>query len=189
MLSALIGVYLWGWLGVVLVLAAAATAAIVAGGVWNRAGAALLATATTMALGLFAGPTLHETYVKQFGDKVDALVVDTAKHVNRKGTELWTCRVVDTSGTVQDLEDLQNCDGQYRRKQHVVLFTDPLGGLKPWIEATDDRSLDTLSLSATGGLFAVTTVTLFYAGMRRRSDAEMGAKKRRKYGPPQRSAA
>ncbi|MFG3202185.1 hypothetical protein [Streptomyces sp. NPDC048192] len=187
-LSALVGVYLWMWLGVVLMLAASATVAIVAGGVWNRAGAALLATATTMALGLFAGPTLHEAYVKQFGERVDALVVDTAKHVNGKGTELWVCRVVDTTGTVQDLADVQNCHGQFRRKQQVILFKDPLGGLKPWIEATDDRGLDTLSLSATGGLFAVTTATLLHAGTRRRSDADMDARKRRKYGPPRRSA-
>ncbi|MEV0977705.1 hypothetical protein [Streptomyces sp. NPDC049915] len=181
-LSAVIGLYLWVWLGIVLTLAAAAAAAIMAGGVWNRAGAAVLATATTMALGIFSGPTLQEAYGKQFGDKADALVVDTAKHVNSKGTELYLCRVVDTSGAVEDLDDVDNCRGQFKPRQHVVLFKDPLGGLDPWIEATDDRTLDTLSLSATGALFGVTTATLLYAGLRRRSNEEMDAKKRRRYG-------
>ncbi|MFF9815063.1 hypothetical protein [Streptomyces sp. NPDC014006] len=74
-------------------------------------------------LGVFSGPTLHEAYVKRFGDKVDALVVDTA-----------------------------------------------------------NRTPDTLSLSATGALFGVTTATLLHAGLRRRSNEEMHAKKLRRNG-------
>lgn len=83
----------------------------------------------------------------------------------------------------------ENCYGQFKPKQHVFLFKDPLGGLKPWIAATDDRGLDALDLSATGGLFTLTAGALFYAGMRRRSDGEMDAKKLRRRGSPRRSAA
>ncbi|MFF9351798.1 hypothetical protein [Streptomyces sp. NPDC014734] len=185
--STVLGLYLWFWAGVVLMMVAAATAAIMAGGIWHRAGAAVVATATTMALGFFAGPTLHEAYLKRFGDRADALVVDTSRTVNPKGTETDLCRVVDTSGTVQDLDETQNCYGQFEPGQHVVLFKDPVGGLKPWIEASNDRSPDVVSLSATGGLFATTVATLLHAGIRRRSGREQDARKLRAYGPPRRS--
>ncbi|WP_431045642.1 hypothetical protein ACQUSR_29310 [Streptomyces sp. P1-3] len=176
------------WIGAGIGLIAGAAAAIVAGGVWHRAGAATLAAVATFALGLFSGPTLYEAYAKRYGEKVDALVADTGNRVNAKGTELDVCRVVDTSGEVQDLSNQQNCHGQFKPKQHIILFKDPLGAFKPWAEATDDRGVDAVSLSATGGLLVVTTSTLFYAGMRRRSSQEMDAKKLRKYGPPRRSA-
>ncbi|MEU4892960.1 hypothetical protein AB0B12_17290 [Streptomyces sp. NPDC044780] len=156
------------WLGVLIVLGAAAAAAIVAGGLWHRAGAATLAAFATMALALFAGPALYELYVKQVGDRVDALVADTGTHTNHKGTELDVCRVVDTSGTVRDLSEQQNCQGQFRPEQHVVLFVDPLGALDPWVEATGERTVDGVGLGITAGLFAVTGSALFYAGQRRR---------------------
>ncbi|QKV93752.1 hypothetical protein HUT19_19970 [Streptomyces sp. NA02950] len=168
-------------------LIAGFTAPIVAGGVWNRAGAATLAAVTTFALGLFAGPTLYETYVKQYGEKSDALVADTAKYSTRRNNERNVCRVVDTSGKVQDLSEQQNCQGQFKPRQHIILYKDPLGVLEPWAEATDDRSFDAVDLSATGGLFTATAAALFYAGTRRRSDQEMDAKKLREYGPPRRS--
>ncbi|MEV6726813.1 hypothetical protein AB0M94_38550 [Streptomyces xanthochromogenes] len=189
LVGAVLGLYLSTWVAVVFAMCAAAMVAIVAGGLWHRAGAAVVATAATMALGLFVGPTVQQTYLKQFGQRADALVVDTAQHVNSKGTELDVCRVVDTSGAVRDLGNTENCYGQFKPKQHVFLFKDPLGGLKPWIAATDDRGLDALDLSATGGLFTLTAGALFYAGMRRRSDREMDAKKLRRRGSPRRSAA
>ncbi|TJZ57045.1 hypothetical protein FCH28_06125 [Streptomyces piniterrae] len=173
------------WVGVIITLGTAAAAAIVAGGIWNRSGAATIAAFAAMALSLFAGSNLYETYVKQVGERVDALVADTGKRVNLKGSELAVCRVVDTSGEVQDLSEQQNCHGQFTPRQHVILFKDPLGALDPWVEATDDRTLDGLGLGITGGLFAVTGAAMFYAGQRRRSDWDVAAKKRRKYGSPQ----
>lgn len=175
------GLYLGIWASVLVVLAAAAVAGMLAGGIWNRAGAALLAVAAVMGLGFFSGPTLHETYLKQFGDRTDALVADTAKRFNAKGRERAVCRVVDPSGTVTDLGERHNCYGQFTPGQHITLFKDPHGGLDPWAEATGDRGLDTVSLSATGGLFAVTASAVFYAGARRISDREKDAKKLRRY--------
>ncbi|MEU7370276.1 hypothetical protein AB0B92_32885 [Streptomyces hygroscopicus] len=156
------------WLGGVIVLGAAAAAAVVAGGIWHRAGAATLAACATVALALFAGPALYELYVKRAGDRVDALVADTGKRTNHKGTELDVCRVVDTSGKVRDLSEQQNCHGQFTPKQHVVLFVDPLDALDPWVEATDERAVDGAGLGITAGLFAVTGSALLYAGLRRR---------------------
>ncbi|MBJ3813112.1 hypothetical protein [Streptomyces flavofungini] len=183
-----IGLYLGIWASVVTVLAAAAVAGILVGGLWNRAGAALLAVAAVMGTGFFSGPTLHETYLKQFGERTDALVVDTAKRYNAKGHERDICRVVDTSGAVTDLGERQNCYGQFKSKQHITLFKDPHGGLDPWAEATRDRGLDTVSLSATGGMFAITVTAVFYAGARRRSGREMDARKVRKYARARRTA-
>jgi hypothetical protein len=93
------------WVGSVIVLGTAGAAAIVAGAVWNRAGAATLASIAVLALPFFAGPALYELYVKQVGERVDALVADTGERPNAKGTELGVCRVVDTSGEVQDLSE------------------------------------------------------------------------------------
>jgi hypothetical protein len=187
-LGAVLAQFLWEWLGIVIVVIAGFTAPIVAGGAWNRAGAATLVAVTTFALGLFAGPTLSETYVKQYGEKVDAFVADTAKYeTGRRHSERNVCRVVDTSGEVRDLAEQQNCHGQFKPRQHIVLYKDPLGVLEPWAEATDDRGFDAVSLGATGGLFTATAGALFYAGTRRRSDQEMNARKLRKYGPPRRS--
>ncbi|MFF7142046.1 hypothetical protein ACFZB5_12470 [Streptomyces nodosus] len=191
-LAAVVGAVLaqfpWQWFGIVIVVVAGFTAPIVAGAVWNRAGAATLAAVTTFALGLFAGPALVEAYVKQYGEKADVLVVDTAKYRNAgRNAERDVCRVLDTSGKVQDLTEQQNCHGQFEPGQHIVLYKDPLGILKPWADAADDRGFDAVSLGATGGLFTVTAATLFYAGTRRRSGREMDARKLRKYGPPRRS--
>ncbi|MGA4844624.1 hypothetical protein [Streptomyces sp. G45] len=176
-----LGLYAGVWLSVVVIMGAAATAGIVAGGVWHRAGAALLAVAAVMGLGFFSGPTLHEAYLKRFGDRVDALVVDTAERERVRGGDRDVCRVVDTSGEVRDLGERHNCYGQFEPRQHVVLFKDPGGGLDPWIEASGDRGLDVVSLSWTGGLFAGAVGALAYGGVRRRSDAEREAVKRRAY--------
>lgn len=155
------------WAPAAIALVASVVVAIVGGGLWHRAGAAVLAATTTLALGLFAGPTLYETYIKLYGDRVDALVADTDSRVNLR-IEQHVCRVVDTSGTIQDLSRGQNCRGQFQPRQHIVLFKDPLGFFDPWAEDRDDRSLDALSLSCVGGLFIIATSTLCYAGVRRR---------------------
>ena len=168
-----VGQYPYGtWVGVILTMGVAATAAIVAGGNWHRAGAATLASVAALVLPFFAGPAFYETYMKQFGDRVHAVVADTGVRQGvKKSTELSVCRVVDTSGAVSDLSEQQNCYGQFKSGQHVVLFKDPLGALDPWIEALPgDRTFDALTLEITAGLFVVTGAALFYAGQRRRTE-------------------
>ncbi|MGW5124832.1 hypothetical protein ACWEQ7_12390 [Streptomyces sp. NPDC004069] len=191
-LAAVVGAVLaqlpWQWFGIAVVVIAGFTAPIVAGAAWNRAGAATLAAVTTFALGLFAGPTLFETYVKRYGEKADVLVTDTATYRNAgRNSERDVCRIVDTTGKVQDLTEQQNCHGQFKPGQHIILYKDPLGIFRPWAEARDDRGSDTVSLGTTGALFTATAAALFYAGTRRRSGREMDARKLRKYGPPRRS--
>ncbi|MER7463426.1 hypothetical protein [Streptomyces sp. NPDC097981] len=156
------------WVGVLIVLAAAATGPIVAGSVWNRAGAATLVGFAVLALGLFAGSNLNETYMKQLGERAGAVVVEAGERVNAKGDVRHFCRVVDDSGSRAELGDIQNCHGQFATGRRVVLFKDRLAGLDPWIEATDDRAVDPVGLGITGGLYALTAATLFHAGHRRR---------------------
>lgn len=88
----------------------------------------------------------------------------------KRSTVLAVCRVVDTSGTVRDLSQQQNCYGQFKVGQEVVLFEDPQGALDPWIEALPGaRAPDALGLGITAGLFLTAGSALFYAGQRRRS--------------------
>ncbi|GGL73561.1 hypothetical protein GCM10010129_16490 [Streptomyces fumigatiscleroticus] len=172
--AGILGQYPYGiWFGVVVTMGVTATAAILAGGVWHRAGAATLASVTVLALPFFAGPAFYETYIKQAGERVHAVVADTGEREGvKKGSVHSVCRVVDTSGAVRDLSEQQNCYGQFKVGQAVVLFQDPLGALDPYIEASaDDGEPDALTLEITAGLFLVTGAALFYAGQRRRSGA------------------
>ncbi|WP_344391570.1 hypothetical protein [Streptomyces vastus] len=170
------------WIGVVILLGAAAAAAIVAGNSWHRAGAATLAGFSAIALPLFAGPGMYELYMKQVGERVHAAVADTGERRGvKRSTTLSVCRVVDTTGAVKDLSEQQNCHGQFKPGQLIVLFKDPLGVLDPWAEALPgDRSVDPLTLQITAGLFLVTGSSLFYAGQRRRSDGDLVARELRK---------
>ncbi|MFR9726644.1 hypothetical protein ACL02R_25275 [Streptomyces sp. MS19] len=177
MVGAVLAQLAWPWAGVAVVVAAGFTAPVVAGMAWNRAGAATLAAVTTFALGLFAGPGLYEAYAKGFGERADALVADTTGGDG----ERHVCRVVDASGAVHDLSEKQNCGGQFAPGQRIVLYTEPLGVLRPWAEATAGRGPDA------GGLFTLTAATLLYAGTRRRTDQEARAGKRRAQGAPRRS--
>ncbi|MCX5147603.1 hypothetical protein OHB36_12600 [Streptomyces sp. NBC_00320] len=170
------------WVGVLIVLAAAATGPIVAGSVWNRAGAATLVGFSLLALGLFAGSNLNETYMKQLGERTGAVVVEAGERVSAKGDVRHFCRVVDGSGSRAELGDIQNCHGQFTTGQRVVLFEDRLGGLDPWIEATDDRGVDPLGLGITAGLYALTAAALVYAGQRRRTDRESARPRRARAG-------
>ncbi|WP_327283554.1 MULTISPECIES: hypothetical protein [unclassified Streptomyces] len=156
------------WVGVLIVLAAAAAGPIVAGSVWRRAGAATLVGFAALALGLFAGSNLNETYVKQLGERTGAVVAEAGERANAKGDVRHFCRVVDDSGSRAELGDIQNCHGQFATGRRVVLFKDRLGGLDPWIEATHNRAVDPVGLGITGGLFLLTAATMFYAGRRRR---------------------
>ncbi|MFI0943204.1 hypothetical protein [Streptomyces sp. NPDC021020] len=175
------GLYLTLWFAVVGLLLTATVAGVWAGMGWNRAGAGTLVAVAVMALGLFAGPVAHDTYLKQYGTKADALVVDTAQEKDGHGRDV--CRVVETSGKVRDLGNTENCYAQFKRGQHVVLYKDPIGNLKPWIEATDTRDLDTTGLVTTGSLFVVTGGLMLYAGLRRRTDQQVAQKKQRRRAP------
>ncbi|MGW8779257.1 hypothetical protein ACWGNM_14430 [Streptomyces sp. NPDC055796] len=156
------------WIGVLIVLAAAAAGAIVAGSVWRRAGAATLVGFAVFALGLFAGSNLNETYLKQLGERTGAVVLEAGDRVNGKGDVRHFCRILDDSGRRAELGDIQNCHGQFATGRRVVLFEDRLGGLDPWIEASDNRAVDPVGLGITAGLYALTAATLLYAGRRRR---------------------
>ncbi|MCT4353952.1 hypothetical protein M5362_12515 [Streptomyces sp. Je 1-79] len=175
------------YVGVLVVLAAAGLGAGVAGSNWNRAGAAIIVGFGTLALGVFAGSNLYESYAKLLGERVDAVVVDAGERTNSKGDVRHVCHVVDSAGESAELGDIQNCHGDFAEGRRVVLFKDPLGGLEPWIEATDDRSLDPVGLGITGGAFVLVGGTMFSAGMRRRSQQDRLEEHRRKHGPPWRS--
>lgn len=153
------------YVGILITLVVVATTAIIAGGVWNRAGAATLASAIVFLLPFFAGPTVYELYSKQLGRAVDAVIADDS------------CRAVDMSGAVEILTERQNCLGQFTSGEHVVLFKDPFGVLHPWVERSEDRTVDKRSLATVAGLFALATVLILYAGLRRRTDAERFAAK------------
>ncbi|WP_328926193.1 hypothetical protein OG429_17220 [Streptomyces sp. NBC_00190] len=176
------------WLGVLLVLAAAGTGAAVAGTGWNRAGVATVVGFGTMALGVFAGPSLYEAYAMRLGERVDAVVIETGERTNFKGDARSFCRVADPSGTVRELGQQQNCYGEFTRGQHVVLFEDPLGLLDPRVEATGDRTLDPLGPGISGGLFLLVGASMFSGGMRRRSDRDILERQRRGRGLPRPSA-
>ncbi|MFB7464094.1 hypothetical protein ACFCZ1_11445 [Streptomyces sp. NPDC056224] len=175
------------WVGVLLVLAAAGIGAGVAGSGWNRAGVATVVGFGTMALGIFAGPSLYEAYAMRLGERVEAVVVDTGERTNLKGDSRSFCRVADPSGRVRELGQQQNCYGTFTRGQHVVLFEDPLGILDPRIEATGDRTLAPLGLGISGGLFLLVGGAMLSGGLRRRSDRDLLEEHRRKHGPPWRS--
>ncbi|WP_327414545.1 hypothetical protein [Streptomyces sp. NBC_01233] len=174
------------YVGVLIVLAAAGLGAAVAGSNWNRAGAAAIVGFGTMALGLFAGSNLNESYLKVLGERVDAVVVEAREYANSKGDARFYCRVVDTSGESHELDAIQNCYAEVAPGGHVVLFEDRLGGLDPWMETTGSRALDPLGLGITGGLFLLIGGTMFTAGQRRRSDEDVHQKHLRKHGPARR---
>ncbi|MFI9203099.1 hypothetical protein [Streptomyces sp. NPDC053048] len=168
-LAGVSGQYPYGmWLGVPLFLSVVATAAIVVGGLWHRAGAATLACALLFGLPLFAGPAFYDLYTKKAGDTVDGVVAATGTQRNLKGTELHTCTVVDASGATHRLSQQQNCFGDFEEGQKVVLLKDPAGLLEPYLVDPSDRAPDTTTLGITGGLAAASVVTLLWAGVRRR---------------------
>ncbi|GHI89109.1 hypothetical protein [Streptomyces xanthophaeus] len=168
------------FVGVLLVLAAAGIGAAVAGTFWNRAGAATVIGFGTLALSLFAGPQLYETYTKLLGEQVPAVVVEVGEHKESDGDTRSYCVVSDPSGQVRKLGQQQNCFGDFTEGQQVVLFEDPAGILDPRIEATGARTVDALGSGITGGLLVLIGGTMFAAGERRRTDAEVGAKRARR---------
>lgn len=172
------------WIGVLLGLAVAATAPILAGVVWHRSGAASLAVLAALALPFFAGPAVYEVYLKTAGDQVDAVVTAAEEVPSPKGSDLSACHAVDEAGKEWDLGQRQNCFGQFEPGQKVVLHQDPLGGLDPWIEPGRDKAIEPTAPALTVGLFALCCGALFWAGVKRRTEAEAVAAKGRRHGPP-----
>ncbi|MFD3695729.1 hypothetical protein ACFWUZ_06170 [Streptomyces sp. NPDC058646] len=166
------------FVGVLLVLAAAGIGSAVAGAFWNRAGAATVIGFGSMALGLFAGPSLSEVYTKQLGERVPAVVVETGERTDSDGDGLAWCRVADASGRVRELSQQQNCFGDFEEGRSVVLFEDPIGLLEPRMEATGHRTVALLGPAVSGGLLVLIGGTVFSAGLRRRSDAEVAERRR-----------
>ena len=183
-----VGLSLWSAGGLFIGMLATATAVFVAGSAWNRAGAAVVAGSAALCFMIFSGSLLHETYAEIFGERTEVLVVGVEEVPRAKGTD-FSCRIADASGAVQSLGSRQNCHGRFEKGQRALLLEDPLGALDPWITAPDDADVGVVEPGIVGGLLVVTAASLFYAGMRRRSDQEMNAKKLRKYGPPRRSEA
>ncbi|MBZ9596410.1 hypothetical protein K7B06_15110 [Streptomyces erythrochromogenes] len=175
------------YVGVLVVLAAAGLGAAVAGSNWNRAGAATVVGFGTIALGVFAGNNLNESYLKLLGERVDAVVITSREYSNAKGDTRFACRVTDSSGESHELDALRNCYDRVPPGGHVFLFKDRLGGLGPWMDTDGSRALDPLGLGITGGLFLLVGGTMFAAGQRRRSDRDLHEEHLRRHGPPWRS--
>jgi hypothetical protein len=154
------------YVGVVLALGTFAVAATVAGGIWHRAGAAVLVSCAGFALTLFAGPGLYELYMKTMGEKVPAVVVKVEDR-----DEKQYCTVKETAGdhAVHEISQQQNCFDHIKRLQRVTLSKDPMGILEPRLpDGSDQEGQTALTLAISGGLFVVTGASMFYAGQRRR---------------------
>jgi hypothetical protein len=154
------------YVGVVLALGTFAVAATVAGGIWHRAGAAVLVSCAGFALTLFAGPGLYELYMKTMGEKVPAVVVKVEDR-----DEKQYCTAKETAGdhAVHEISQQQNCFDHIKRLQRVTLSKDPMGILEPRLpDGSDQEGQTALTLAISGGLFVVTGASMFYAGQRRR---------------------
>ncbi|MEU5642954.1 hypothetical protein [Streptomyces milbemycinicus] len=157
-----VGIYV----GVVLALGTFAVAATVVGGIWHRAGAAVLVSCAGFALTLFAGPGLYELYMKTLGEQVPAVVTKVEDR-----DEKQYCTVEETAGdhAVHEISQQQNCFDHIKRLQRVTLRKDPMGILEPRLpDGPDQEGQTALTLAISGGLFVVTGASMFYAGQRRR---------------------
>ncbi|WP_345437118.1 hypothetical protein [Actinoallomurus vinaceus] len=157
--------------GVIVALATWAVAATLAGGVWHRAGAAVVVSCSGLALTLFAGPGLYELYMKTLGTPASATVTKVEDRHNRRGADLF-CTVVETAGEVKTyvLSEQQNCYDDVKALQRVTLRKDPLGLLKPRLPDGPDHPPLSVTAQIAAGLFVLTGATMFYAGQRRRPE-------------------
>ncbi|MES4902603.1 MULTISPECIES: hypothetical protein [unclassified Streptomyces] len=154
------------YVGVVLALGTFAVAATVAGGIWHRAGAAVLVSCAGFALTLFVGPGLCELYMKTMGEKVPAVVMKVEER-----DEKQYCTVKETAGdhAVHEVSQQQNCFDHIKRLQRVTLREDPMGMLEPRLpDGPDQEGQTAVALAISGGLFVVTGGSMFYAGRCRR---------------------
>lgn len=148
-------------------LVVVATTAVIVGGVWNRAGAAVLASMAVFALPFFAGPTAYEAYAKEFGRAVPAVVLSLDGSSSDP-----VCHVVDVRGAQEYVTERQDCRGQFEPGEHVVLFRDPFGVLHPWLARDADRTVPQRELATAAGLFAATGLLILYGGLTRRDERE-----------------
>ncbi|GAA0368480.1 hypothetical protein GCM10010151_68000 [Actinoallomurus spadix] len=153
--------------GVIVALAAWATAAVLTGGIWHRAGAAVLVSCSGLALTLFAGPGLYEAYMKAVGDPAPAVVTKVVDRDGRRGADLF-CTVVEPTGTVHVVSQQENCFDHIRPAQRVTIRKDPLGLLDPRLPDGPDQPPLEVTVWIATGLFVLTGATVFYAGQRRR---------------------
>jgi hypothetical protein len=169
----LLGAALTQWVtvvGVVVVLAAVAAGGIVVGGSWHRAGAAVLVCSGGFALTLFAGPAVYEVYMRTVGDPVPAVVVEVVDRDVKHGADM-ACTVRELGGERRTFEvsQRQNCFGQAKEGDRVVMREDPLGLLDPWLPRSPDEQHTTdITLACTAGLTVLVAGATFYGGQRRR---------------------
>ncbi|MFD8385173.1 hypothetical protein ACFV2X_42770 [Streptomyces sp. NPDC059679] len=157
-----VGIYV----GVVVALGTFGAAASVVGGIWHRAGAAVLVSCAGFALTLFAGQGLYELYMKTVGEKMPAVVTEVEYRDERQ-----YCTVEETAGdhAVHEISQQQNCFDHIKRHQRVTLRKDPMGVLAPRLpDGPDQEGQTAVTLAVSGGLFVVTGASMFYAGQRRR---------------------
>ncbi|MGW4790115.1 hypothetical protein [Streptomyces sp. NPDC004230] len=158
-------------LGVVVVVAVVAVATIVVGGVWHRAGAATLVAVAGFGLTLFAGPAVYEGYMRTVGEPVDAVVVDVVDLHRKHGADMM-CSVRELSGEQRTFEvsQMQNCFGQAKKGERIVVREDPLGLLDPWLPyGSGDQDTSEITVATTIGLTLVVGASVFYGGHRRRN--------------------
>ncbi|MCO6011250.1 hypothetical protein NE236_40505 [Actinoallomurus purpureus] len=156
--------------GVIVALATWAVAAILAGGVWHRAGAAVVVSCSGLALTLFAGPGLYELYMKTLGTPAPATVAKVEDRHNRRGAADLYCTVVEPTGEQHVVSEQENCDDHFESLQRVTLRKDPLGLLDPRLPDGPGHPPLSVTVQIAAGLFVLTGATMFYAGRRRRPE-------------------
>lgn len=157
-------------LGVVVVLAVVAVATCLVGGVWHRAGAATLAAVAGFALTLFAGPAVYEGYMRTVGEPADVVVVDVVDLHRKHGADMM-CSIRELGGEQRTFEvsQMQNCFGQAKKGDQIVVREDPLGLLDPWLPyGSEDRHTSEITVVTTIGLTLGVGASVFYGGQRRR---------------------
>ncbi|GAA4609179.1 hypothetical protein GCM10023195_36750 [Actinoallomurus liliacearum] len=154
-------------IGVIVALAAWAVAAVLTGGIWHRAGAAVLVSCTGLALTLFAGPGLYEAYMKTIGTPAPATVTKVEDRGNKHGADLY-CTVAEPTGTVHVVSQQENCFDHIKPLQRVTIRKDPLGLLDPRLPDGPDQPPLSVTVWSAAALFALTGATMLYAGQRRR---------------------
>ncbi|MFE0445876.1 hypothetical protein ACG2OD_21055 [Streptomyces sp. PDY-4] len=158
------------WLGVVLVMATVACAGCLVGFAWKRAGAATLVCFGGFALTLFAGPAVYDGYMRTVGEPVDAVVTRVVDRDARRGPDMF-CTVRELGGErrTYEVSQRENCWGQARPGDRVVLREDPLGLLEPRLpDGPDQGNTPEITLASTAGLTLLVTAGVLYGGLRRR---------------------
>jgi hypothetical protein len=155
--------------GVIIGLGTWAVAAFLAGSAWERPGAAIMVSICGFALMLFAGPGLYTIYMKILGEPAPAVVTKVEDRESRRRAD-WFCTVVETTGerSVHHISQQENCFGQVKQLQRVMLRKDPLGLLDPRLPDRPGRNDTRIPLLTSAGLFLATGASMLYAGLRRR---------------------